>query len=159
MDFRTADLCDEFSQTVRVCELELRSYGGAPRFCGPISTVRVYEDNVLVKEAIQSVPKGSVLVVDGGGSRRCALVGGNLGKIAAERELAGIVIFGAVRDTLELAEHQVGVLALGSNPRRSTKAGVGTVGEPVRFGGTDFFPGQYVYADEDGLVVSERALL
>ncbi len=159
MDFRTADLCDEHAEAVKVCELTFHSYGKVPRFFGPISTVRVYEDNVVVKEAIQTVAPGSVLVVDGGGSLRCALVGGNLAQIAAKRGLSGIVVFGAVRDVLELAEQQVGVFALGSNPRKSRKGGTGSVGEPVRFGGVNFVPGQYLYADEDGIVVSEALLL
>ncbi|MDQ0191412.1 ribonuclease E activity regulator RraA [Alicyclobacillus cycloheptanicus] len=162
MDFeaiRTADISDDHPAETQVCELQFRSFGAVPRFGGPIVTVRVYEDNVLVKQALEEAPAGSVLVVDGGGSLRCALVGGNLGNIAAERGVAGIIVNGAVRDVLELRSQQVGIFALGSNPLKSRKLGEGAMGETVRFGGVDFVPGHYVYADEDGVVVSARAVL
>lgn len=159
MDFRTADLSDEYPNDTEVCEAALYSFGRVARFYGPISTVRVFEDNVLVKQALQTVPKGSVLVVEGGGSLRCALVGGNLAAIAAERGLAGVIVHGAVRDVLELADAEVGILALGSNPKKSRKLGEGALNATVSFGGVSFTSGHYVYADEDGIVVSARALL
>lgn len=158
MNFKTADLCDEFSNELKVCLLNFNSYGKEKRFHGPIATVQVFEDNVLVKEALETIPSGSVLVVDGGASNRCALLGDRLGDIAVKRGLAGIIINGCVRDTAELAELAVGILALGSNPLRSIKAGKGKRDVTVSFGSIDWEPGQYVYADEDGIVVASRQL-
>jgi regulator of ribonuclease activity A len=155
---KTADLCDSFPETVQVCEPMFTSYGSVTGFDGPISTVRVYEDNVLVREALEDLAPGSVLVVDGGGSRRCALLGDLLASIAASRGLAGIIINGCVRDSRELAGIEVGVLALATSPLRSRKQGEGQRDVPVRFGGLAWVPGQYVYADEDGVVVTDGML-
>jgi regulator of ribonuclease activity A len=155
---KTADLCDSFPETVQVCEPMFTSYGSVTGFDGPISTVRVYEDNVLVREALEDLAPGSVLVVDGGGSRRCALLGDLLASIAASRGLAGIIINGCVRDSRELAGIEVGVLALATSPLRSRKQGEGQRDVPARFGGLAWVPGQYVYADEDGVVVTDGML-
>jgi regulator of ribonuclease activity A len=155
---KTADLCDSFPETVQVCEPMFTSYGSVTGFDGPISTVRVYEDNILVREALEDLAPGSVLVVDGGGSRRCALLGDLLASIAASRGLAGIIINGCVRDSRELAGIEVGVLALATSPLRSRKQGEGQRDVPVRFGGLAWVPGQYVYADEDGVVVTDGML-
>ena len=155
---KTADLCDSFPETVQVCKPMFTSYGSVTGFDGPISTVRVYEDNVLVREALEDLAPGSVLVVDGGGSRRCALLGNLLASIAASRGLAGIIINGCVRDSRELAGIEVGVLALATSPLRSRKQGEGQRDVPARFGGLAWVPGQYVYADEDGVVVTDGML-
>ena len=157
-NMKTADLCDDFSEELNVCYLELKSYGGKKRFSGPIFTVKVFEDNVLVKRALQTIPEGHVLVVDGGGSKRCALLGDRLGEIAEERKLAGVIINGCVRDTAELAKLDIGVLALGSNPLKSIKRGEGEENITVTFGEVKWVPGHYVYADEDGVVVAEKPL-
>ena len=159
MDFKTADLCDDFNDVLEVCELSLHSYGKVKRFFGPISTVRVFEDNVLVKEALQTIPEGNILVVDGGGSRRCALMGDMLGEIAQERKLAGVIINGCVRDSAELGEMGIGVLAISTNPRKSIKQGKGDRDIPLTFGGVDWHPGDYAYCDEDGVIVSKKKLL
>ncbi|PAE24864.1 ribonuclease E activity regulator RraA [Bacillus sp. 7894-2] len=159
MDFKTADLCDEHSQELRICQQEFKSYGQKRKFSGPISTVRVFEDNVLVKESLESIPEGSVLVVDGGGSKRCALMGDRLGEIAQSRKLAGVIIYGCVRDTVELGSLDTGILALGSNPLKSRKEGKGDRSIPITFGGIDWKPGEYVYADEDGVIVSSVPLI
>ncbi|URM32406.1 ribonuclease E activity regulator RraA [Cytobacillus firmus] len=159
MDFKTADLCDDHSQELRICQQEFKSYGQKRKFSGPISTVRVFEDNVLVREALESIPEGSVLVVDGGGSKRCALMGDRLGEIAQSRKLAGVIIYGCVRDTVELGSLDTGILALGSNPLKSRKEGKGDSRIPVTFGGIDWKPGEYVYADEDGVIVSSVPLI
>lgn len=159
MGFKTADLCDDFSNELNVCLLDFHSYGKKKRFFGPIATVHVFEDNVLVKEALETVPEGTVLVVDGGASNRCALLGDRLGEIAVSRGLAGIIINGYVRDTAELAELEVGILALGSNPLRSIKMGKGKRDVTVSFGSMDWQPGDYVYADEDGVIVANRKLI
>lgn len=159
MDFKTADLCDDHSKELLICQQEFKSYGQKRTFSGPISTVRVFEDNVLVVEALESIPEGSVLVVDGGGSKRCALMGDRLGEIAQSRKLAGVIIYGCVRDTVELGSLDIGIFALGSNPLKSRKEGKGDRDIPVTFGGIDWKPGEYVYADEDGVIVSSKALI
>lgn len=159
MEFHTADLCDAYENDVKICLLDFKSYGKKKRFSGPIETVNVFEDNVLVKQALETIPKGSVLVVDGGGSNRCALLGDRLGAIAVERSLAGIIINGRVRDTTELAKLEVGILALGSNPQRSIKVGKGKRDVTVSFGDIDWQPGDYVFADEDGVIVANKNLL
>lgn len=159
MDFKCADLCDDFSSELDVCQSEFRSYGKKLKFFGSISTVKVFEDNVLVLESLESIPEGSVLVVDGGGSKRCALMGDRLAEIAQNRKLAGVIINGCVRDTEDLAKLDVGIFALGSNPLKSKKEGKGDRQVPVSFGGIQWKPGSYVYADQDGVVVSERKLL
>jgi regulator of ribonuclease activity A len=158
MAFKTADLCDEFVEKLQVCKQEFRSYGKKNQFSGPIATVKVFEDNVLVKEALQSIPKGSVLVVDGGGSRNCALLGDRLGEIAQNRELAGVIINGCARDTADLAKQNIGVLAIGSIPLKSKKEGKGERDVVLHFGEVEWVPGYYVYADEDGVVLAPHPL-
>ena len=157
--FATADLCDEFGEGVRVAEPAFRDYGGASSFCGLVATVRVFEDNVLVREALEEEGRGRVLVVDGGGSTRCALVGGRLAELAHENGWAGIVVNGCIRDSAEMSPLPVGVKALNTSPRRSAKEGTGERDVPLRFAGVTVSPGEYLYADEDGVVVSEQDLL
>lgn len=154
----TADLCDEFGDAMRVADAVFESYGQVRRFSGRIATLRVYEDNTLVREALESPGDGRVLVVDGGGSRRCALLGGNLAALARDNGWSGIVVYGSVRDRPELAEVPVGVLALQTMPRKSRKTGLGEQNVDVVFAGVMFRPGEYLCADEDGLVVSAAAL-
>ncbi|MBM7649563.1 regulator of ribonuclease activity A [Bacillus ectoiniformans] len=158
-DIKTADLCDDYADQLKVCKQEFKSYGGHKRFSGPISTVKVFEDNVLVKEALQTIPEGHVLVVDGGASKNCALLGDLLGEIAEKRGLAGVIVNGCVRDTAELKQQSIGVMALGSNPLKSIKVGKGEKDIPVQFGEVEWVPGHYVYADEDGIVISEQSLI
>lgn len=154
----TADICDEFPERVSVCQPLFTSYGAVKRFSGPISTVRVHEDNVLVRRALEDVPAGTVLVVDGGGSMRCALLGDKLASIAASRGLAGIVVNGCVRDSRELASIGVGVLAVATHPLKSNKEGAGERDVPVEFGGVTWTPGHYLYADEDGTILAAENL-
>lgn len=113
---------------------------------------------MLVREALENAPAGTVLVVDGGGSKRCALLGDKLASIAASRNLAGIIVNGCVRDSKELADIEVGILALATHPLKSKKAGEGERDVPVEFGGVAWTPGDYVYADEDGAVLSTDEL-
>ncbi|HJQ28481.1 MAG TPA: ribonuclease E activity regulator RraA [Rubrobacter sp.] len=155
---KTADICDRFAESVEVCEPMFTSYGAVEAFDGTISTVKVYEDNVLVREAMEDLAPGSVLVVDGGGSTRCALLGDKLASIAASRGLAGIIINGCVRDSRELAGIGVGILALASHPSRSKKEGKGERDVSVEFGGVTWTQGNYVYADSDGIVVAPEKL-
>ncbi|WP_227817626.1 ribonuclease E activity regulator RraA [Nitrogeniibacter aestuarii] len=158
MTFQTADLCDTHDKAVRVVEPMFNSYGGKSVFCGPITTLKLFEDNTLVRSTLEGPGEGRVLVVDGGGSMRCAMVGDQLGVLAVKNGWAGIVVYGCIRDSKAMGEMDVGVFALGTNPRKSVKKGVGDTDIPVTFGGVTFTPGEYLYADEDGVIVSENAL-
>jgi regulator of ribonuclease activity A len=143
---------------VRVAAGILRDWGGISIFGGPVETVRVLEDNALVRQAIEDRGNGRVLVIDGGGSLRTALVGGNLAALARDNGWAGLVIHGCIRDSTEIAATAVGVKALGVSPMRPAKAGRGERGIPVTFAGVTFMPGQWLYADADGIVVSDVEL-
>jgi regulator of ribonuclease activity A len=155
---KTTDLHDEFGEKLRVCEPILQSFGGVERFHGTIRTVRVYEDNVLVKKAVETINEGEVLVVDGGGSKRCALLGDRLAEIAVQRKLAGIIIYGCVRDTAELGKMNIGIYALDKIPVRSEKLGRGATDIAVMFGGVSWRTEEYAYVDEDGIVVCAKPL-
>jgi regulator of ribonuclease activity A len=159
VEFATADLCDAFPQLVRVAEPLFREYGGLSRFAGPIETLRVFEDNTLVRQTLESAGRGRVLVVDGGGSLRCALVGGRLAALAHSNKWAGLVINGCVRDSAELRGVPVGIRALTTAPMRSEKNGQGERGGKLRFAGIEFLPEHYLYADEDGILLAGRNLL
>lgn len=149
----TSDLCDEHGDAVHVVDLDLVSYGKLTAFSGPAVTVAAFEDNSLVKAALEEPGAGRVLVVDGGSSRRCALVGGNLAKAAVDHGWHGIIVNGAVRDTAELAGLPIGVLALGTSPRRSEKHGHGRRDITARLGSAVINTGDLVVADADGVVV------
>ena len=136
-----------------------RDWGGAASFAGPVVTLRVFEDNALVRQALETEGGGRVLVVDGGGSLRTALLGGNLAALADRNGWTGLVINGAVRDAAELASIPLGVKALAAAPRRSARTGAGERGVPVSFAGVTFVAGGYLYADGDGVIVSDRDLL
>jgi regulator of ribonuclease activity A len=153
MDFRTADLVDEHGEALQSCDLQLRQFGGRRRFHGPIRTVACLQDNALVKAALSEPGNGAVLVVDGQGSLHTALVGDLIAGLARDNGWAGLVVNGAVRDVEELAGLDIGIKALGSNPRKSAKLAAGQVDVPVRFGGVTFRPGEHLYSDEDGVVV------
>jgi regulator of ribonuclease activity A len=159
MAFATPDLCDEFGAEVRVAEPMFRDFGGVERFAGPIATLRVFEDNALVRQALEMPGGGRVLVVDGGGSLRTALVGGNLAALAHRNGWSGLVVYGCIRDAAEIASTPVGVKALQAVPRRSAKAGAGERSVPVAFAGVTFAPGAWLYADRDGIVVADRKLV
>lgn len=154
----TADLCDAFPARVHVVEPIFRDWGGITSFAGPIETLRVYEDNALVRRALEAAGNGHVLVVDGGGSLRTALLGGRLAALAHANGWSGVVIYGCIRDSEEIAAVQVGVKALHSQPTSSAKAGKGEVGVQVTFGGVTFTPGAWLYADRDGIVVTDSEL-
>jgi regulator of ribonuclease activity A len=157
MSFRTTDLCDAH-EDLQVAEPVLRHFGGRARFSGPVSTLRVFEDNALVRAALEGPGAGRVLVVDGGGSLRCALLGDQLGVLAVRNGWAGVVINGCVRDTAELAALDLGVMALAAHPRRSVKRGEGERDVTLQFAGLRVAPGQQLYADEDGLILADGAL-
>jgi regulator of ribonuclease activity A len=153
----TADILDEHGDAAAVCALPLRSYGGRVAFCGRMSTVRCHEDNVLLKRRLSERGDGRVLVVDGGGSRRVALVGDMIAGLARDSGWAGVVINGCVRDVAVLAQLDVGIVALGSTPRPSGKTGDGELDGAVSFGDVSFRPGDALYADADGIVVLASA--
>lgn len=157
MAFATADLIDAHEH-LQSCDVQFQSFGGSPLFFGSIVTVRCRHDNALLKGVLSQPGAGRVLVVDGDGSLHCALVGDLIAGMAVTNGWAGIVVHGAVRDTAAMAALNLGVKALGTNPRRSAKAGAGQVDVPVEFGGVVFTPGHWLYSDEDGIVVSPNAL-
>ena len=154
----TPDLCDRFGDRVAVAEPLFRDFGGHPSFAGEIETVRVLEDNALVRRILEGEGRGRVLVVDGGGSRRCALVGGRLAALAAANGWSGLVVNGCVRDVGEIGAAPVGVKALAASPRPSSKTGAGERGVPVSFAGVTFTPGHLIWGDQDGLVVGAPGL-
>jgi regulator of ribonuclease activity A len=149
----TTDLCDTHPE-IQVCDPVFQAFGGAPRFCGPIVPLKVFEDNTLIKQAVESPGEGRVLVVDGGGSKRCGLVGGNLAVSAATNGWAGVVVYGCIRDADELAEQPLGVRALAAFPRKSQRGlHSGQAGIPVIFASVVFREGEWLAADADGVVV------
>lgn len=156
-EFQTADLCDAHEREVRVLAPMFRSFGGIPRFSGKIATVKCFEDNSLVREALTRAGEGRVLVVDGGGSLRCALVGDQIAALAAANRWSGLVVYGCIRDSAAIARTAVGVFALAAHPRKSVKRGVGELDVTVSFGGIDFVPDEHLYADEDGVIVAAQA--
>ncbi len=153
MTFTTADLYDEHEENLGSCDLQFRQFGARRSFTGPVSTVRCYEDNALLKSVVEQPGDGRVLVVDGGGSAHRALMGDNIATIAADNGWAGVVIHGVVRDAAVLSSIPLGIKALGTNPRKSTKTGSGDRDVPVTFGGTTFHPGDQLWSDDDGVVV------
>ncbi len=162
MSFKTPDLCDDFendaSAELRVVDPLFRAYGGRPAFAGQIATLKLFEDNSLVREALGEDGQGKVLVVDGGGSLRCALVGDQLAALAVKNGWAGIVVYGCIRDTPDMAAMDLGLRALNTHPKKSVKKGAGDRNQPVTFGGVTFVPGQWLYADQDGIVVAAKPL-
>ena len=150
--YKTADLCDE--RTVAVADPIFRDLGGLRMFAGPVATVQVAEDNGLVKATLSQPGQGRVLVVDGGGSMRCALVGDVLAGIGLANGWTGVVVFGCVRDTAQLSQLAFGVRALGTCPRRGAATGAGSSDVAVTFAGITFRRGDHLYADHDGIVVS-----
>jgi regulator of ribonuclease activity A len=155
MAFHTADICDRLGEAAVVAQPMLRGYGGMGIFSGQIATLKVFEDNSLVRATLETPGNGRVLVVDGGGSLRCALVGDVLASLGVDHGWAGIIVNGCIRDAEAIARMPVGMLALGTHPRKSVKKGEGKADVPVVFAGIVFRPGAWVYADDDGLVVCE----
>jgi len=154
MTFSTADLHDEHEGKVQVANVLMQSFGRKTSFSGPISTVKCFEDNSLVRAALEEPGNGRVLVVDGGASIRCALVGDKLAELGIKNGWEGLVINGCIRDTAVISTLDIGIKALGANPRRSVKKGKGERDIPLVFGDATFKPGDYLYADEDGILLS-----
>jgi regulator of ribonuclease activity A len=149
----TADLVDEIGADVRSCDTQFRQFGGRSEFAGKIHTVRCFEDNALLKTVLSEPGAGAVLVIDGGASLHCALVGDVIAGLGHSNGWSGIIVNGAVRDSAELRNIDIGIKALGTNPRKSTKAGAGERDTVVEFGGISFVPGDTAYSDDDGIVV------
>ncbi len=155
--FLNADLMDIAPHT-QSCETDFKQYGKRKRFCGRIRTIRCFQDNGLVRRMSETPSDGEVLVVDGGGSRFSALMGDRLAAKAMNNGWAGVVIFGVIRDSVIINELDFGVKALGTNPRKSVTEYVGEVDVPVSFGGVEFVAGQYLYSDEDGILVADHPI-
>ena len=151
----TADLVDEYGETLASIPLQLRSFGQHTRFAGPAVTLRCFEDNALLKQTLAEHPdpSGRVLVIDGGGSPRTALVGDLIAGIAVARGWAGFLVHGCIRDSVAINALSIGVKAVGTNPRKSTKTGSGSVDIPIEIAGVTIRPGQIIHSDEDGIVV------
>lgn len=158
MSLKTADLSDQNEENVAIAEPVFADFGGKIMFHGKIRTIKLFEDNSLVRAMVSTASEGDVLVVDGGGSMRCALLGGNLAALAASNGWSGIVIFGCIRDSEEIGTEDLGVKALGTHPKKTPKNGVGEQDVVVRFADVSFEPGHYLYADEDGMLVSADKL-
>ena len=159
MDFRTADLCDQYAHELDVCEPLFRDYGGRHRFAGRIATIKCFEDNSRVRDLTAEAGDGRVLVIDAGGSLRRAVLGDLLAQKAADNGWAGVVIYGCLRDSAAISSMPIGVKAIGTCPLKTDKRGEGHRDLPVRFAGVQFRPGDWLYADEDGIVVARRSLL
>lgn len=155
----TADLCDAHADQLQIAQPVFRSYGANRQFGGRICTVQVFKDNVLVRRQLEQSVTDAVLVIDGGGSLECALVGDILAGLGAENGWKGIVVNGCIRDAAAIAALKIGIRALNTHPLKSGKRGTGQENLPVTFAGVTFRPGDYLYADEDGIVISPTPLV
>lgn len=153
MTFTTCDLFDA-DESLQSVALQLRNFGALARFTGPVRTISCHRDNGLVKSVLNSPGNGAVLVVDGAGSLESALMGDLIAAAAVANGWAGVIINGAIRDSVDIATLALGVKALGTNPRKSSKEGAGAVDVPVEFGSVRFTPGATVWSDEDGILVT-----
>ena len=163
MTFATCDLCDANEDKLATGELGVlpplfKIFGAVEKFSGQVSTLKLFEDNGMVRTVLETAGHGRVLVIDGGGSLRCALVGGNLAVLAQKNGWAGIIVHGCIRDAEEINACQIGVRALATMPVRSIKRGGGEHDIPIRIENVAIRPGDWIYADIDGIVVSPRAL-
>jgi regulator of ribonuclease activity A len=156
---KTADLVDSHNDVVDFCHLPFKQFGRLKSFWGPIATVRCFEDNALLKTFLQEPGDGRVMVVDAGGSTRMAVLGDQIATILKASGWAGIIINGAIRDSAEINDMDVGVFCLATSPKKSAKTGAGERDVPISFGGVLFVPGQYVYCDADGVLVSQHRLI
>jgi regulator of ribonuclease activity A len=154
----TADLCDAHEPILQILTPMMKSYGGNPAFGGRIRTLKLFEDNTLVRTVLEEDGEGQVLVVDGGGSLRCALLGDQLARMATHHDWEGIVVYGCIRDSAIIREMPIGVMALGTHPLKTVKRNTGQIDVPVVFGGVRFVPGHYLHADLDGIITSPETL-
>ena len=160
MSFYTADLCDRFADqdNFQVAESIFRLFGSKQHFCGQVTTLKVFEDNSLVRTTLEEKVSDRVLVIDGGGSRRCALLGDNLAALAVENGWQGIIVYGCIRGSERINQMPIGVMALNTHPLPSRKHGQGNTDVMITFAGVNFKKDQYLYADNDGIIVVETKL-
>lgn len=156
---KTTDLCDAHPEKLQVAEpIGFKDYGGRKIFNGKMVTLKCFEANPLVRKTLEQNGEGKVLVVDGGASMRCAMLGDMLGELAVKNKWNGIIVYGCVRDSSDLLKLDVGVKALNTHPMKSARTLEGQENIALRFAGTTFNPGEFVYCDEDGIIVSKEAL-
>jgi len=158
MSHATADLYDEYGDSLQVATPMFNNYGGTSRFSGVIATVKCHEDNSFVRSTLEQPGEGRVLVVDGGGSLRCALLGDMLAELGIKNGWTGIIVYGCIRDSAVIGKMDIGVKGLNTNPKKSLKKDIGERDLLVTFAGVNFVPGHFLYADEDGFVVSDKEL-
>ena len=159
MSLKTTDLCDNHAEKVKIAEpIGFKDFGGTRLFNGKIETVKCFEDNSFVRKALEQNGEGKVLIVDGGGSMRCALLGDMLGELGVKNKWNGIIVYGCIRDSAAISTLALGVKALNTIPLKSNKRNEGQQNIPVHFAGVDFIPGEFVYADEDGIIISKESL-
>ncbi|KJY82664.1 regulator of ribonuclease activity A [Vibrio galatheae] len=158
MEYNTSALCDIYLEQVDVVEPMFSNFGGCASFAGQITTVKCFEDNGLIREILEQDGLGRVLLVDGGGSLRRALIDAELASLAEENEWEGIVVYGCVREVDELEDMSIGIQALASIPVGATSQAIGEVDVPVNFGGVTFLPEDYLYADNTGVILSQEPL-
>lgn len=158
MSLQTAELCDRHEAELQLADPIFRDYGGVTSFHGAIATVRAPEDNSLVRKAVEEPGHGRVLVIDGGGTMRYALLGDQLAELAAKNGWSGVVVNGCIRDSEAISKMRLGVKAVGTFPRKTVKRNEGEREVPVRFAGVTFTPGHHLYADADGVIVSAAKL-
>ncbi len=161
MPFCTADLCDSYSDNsdFHIAEPIFRRYGGKTKFYGQITTLKLFENNSWVRKTLEEKVENRVLVVDGGGSHRCALLGDQLAKLACDNGWQGVIVYGCIRDSAEIDQMPVGVRALHTHPLKSRKKGVGDRDLLITFAGVNFRRDQHIYVDQDGIIVSGTALI
>jgi regulator of ribonuclease activity A len=150
---KTSDISDQLHPNVQYVEPTYNCYGAKMDFFGPIYTIKCFEDNSLVREVLDTDGQGRVLVVDAGGSKRCAMLGDQLAAKAVKNNWSGVIIYGLIRDSEMINEMPIGVRALGTHPLKSIKKGLGETGLTLCFSGVNFIPGDYLYADQDGIIV------
>ncbi|MCH2023531.1 MAG: ribonuclease E activity regulator RraA [Saprospiraceae bacterium] len=159
MEIITADLWDEYTEDLVLLNLDLIQYGKKENFAGKVETLKIYEDNSYVRKVLAENGKGKVLVIDGGGSKRCALIGDNIAKLAIDNQWEGIVVYGCIRDSKEINSMNIGIKAIGTCPVKSIKRNVGIIGEPLILKGTKIDTNQHIYVDTDGILLSFRKLI
>lgn len=158
MEYNTSALCDIYSEQVDVVEPMFSNFGGRASFSGQITTIKCFEDNGLIRDTLEQDGIGRVLLVDGGGSLRRALVDAEMAAVAEENEWEGIVVYGCVREVDELEDMNIGIQAIASIPVGSPAAGIGDIDVPVNFGGVTFLPEDHLYADNTGVILSQEPL-
>ncbi|CAM4043433.1 ribonuclease E activity regulator RraA [Vibrio neonatus] len=158
MEYNTSALCDVYLDQVDVVEPMFSNFGGSASFAGQVTTIKCFEDNGLIREVLDQGGQGRVLLIDGGGSLRRALIDAEIASLAEENEWEGIVVYGSVREVDELEDMNIGIQALASIPVGASQTDVGEVDVPVNFGGVSFLPEDYIYADNTGIILSQEEL-